>query len=179
MEPLYGIPAAIRYGVMALEEWEEQETIAIIINEVKSLLNEHAAKLNGEAIIEVVSYVDHLQDLLGSVLESYVKMGYNLPKESIKEYAKKGIFLIDGIDLENIEKEEKDKKQEPVVASPEEKFMLHVTADIKGKIYATVINIHLQQYILRLAKDELVKYLPENRGNSEEKTLNRSHRDID
>lgn len=179
MEPLYGIPAVLRYGIMAIEKWDDKEIIERVILEVRELLNEHATKLNDEEVTEVVSYVDDSYTLLGDVLESYTKMGYSLHRKTIIKYAKKGIFLIDGIDLEKLIKEEKEKKSEPVEFSPEENFMRHVTADSKEQIYANIISIYLQQYLLRIAKEELAKYLGENKINSEEKTLNRTQKDID
>lgn len=170
MYPLYGIPAVIRYGISYLSDSDEPEIVSKVIEEVKNLINENTTTLNKEQIIEVVSYVGNQQDLLERILESYTKMGYRLSNKTIKKYAKKGVLLIDGVDLEELDENE----EENVEYSSEERFMRHVTADFQGQIYEMVTNIYLQLFVLRIAQDVLIKYLPEDMQN---KTLNRTPKD--
>lgn len=165
MEPMYGIPSALRYAIMAYTKWNEPEIVENIIVEVRGLLNEHCGKLDVEQIKENMDYVLTLEGYLNNLVSAYSQMGIQISDEVIKDYAELGLNLSgdDGEEVEPTEEqEETEEKKVEIEYTPEQKFSRHVLADCKKDMSGQVEIGLVALKVLEIAKEELGKYLPEN-----------------
>lgn len=163
MEPMYGIPSALRYAIKAYTDWDEPDIVARIIEEVRELLNEHASKLTEEQIKENMNYVFTLEAYLNNLVSAYSQIGIFLSKEKIKDYAELGLNL-GSCDSEEADKKEEQEKTEDnkreIEYTPEQKFSRHVLADCKHGMAEQVELSLIALKVLEIAKEELGKHLP-------------------
>ncbi|MDE5630885.1 MAG: hypothetical protein K2I70_04725, partial [Bacilli bacterium] len=71
MEPMYGIPSALRYALVGFTRWDDIEIVECVIKEVRDLLKEHASKLTVDQVKSNMEYVEELEAYLKNLVDTY------------------------------------------------------------------------------------------------------------
>ena len=69
MDPMYGIPAVIRYGISLFNCWESKELVEAGLQDYRERLNEYGDELMPEYVAKNMDYI--LSSLQGSICLLY------------------------------------------------------------------------------------------------------------
>ncbi len=180
MDPMYGIPAVIRYGISLFNCWESKELVEAGLQDYRERLNEYGDELMPEYVAKNMDYIDNLEAYIQEIMAKLREMGYEVSDDFILDLEDLGIVLDESKTrlhkvIGDIPKTE---KKEPKFSSVQ-RFSRHVFADYNKKFSSQIELMLVAQYVIDIAKEELKKYMPEQQKSGDDRALSKTPKNID
>lgn len=147
MNAMYEIQNTIRYGINILTKYTDEESIQLGLDEVRKKLNELASQLSIKQLEENLEYINNIRKYLSAIIKIYSRLGVEICEEEERDY------------------------------TIEQVFSRHMLTDHLLQLQYPIFIISSALKIVRIAKEELSKYLPENVYEDSEKKLNMTSED--